>query len=158
MFLLLLLFLFLRTIVLGILSGYHLCSRCEYKILSGICIRFLFKCMKHLFVMWGPFIGSELNSRQVCVSDFQLGETCAGCVGAQTRIIQLSKPCLKNKLVQPGVVAHAFRTWEAEFEASLVCRVSSKIGRATQRNPASKNENINKLAHLWEPVQVSYCE
>ena len=46
----------------------------------------------------------------------------------------------------PGVVAHAFNpsTWEAEAggflsEASLVYKVSSRIARAIQRNPASKN-------------------
>jgi hypothetical protein len=29
----------------------------------------------------------------------------------------------------------------SEFEASLVYRVSSRIARATQRNPVSKNKN-----------------
>jgi hypothetical protein len=32
-------------------------------------------------------------------------------------------------------------TWEVEFEASLVYKVSSRIARATQRNPVSKNQN-----------------
>jgi hypothetical protein len=47
-----------------------------------------------------------------------------------------------------AVVVHAFNpsTWEAEaggflsFKASLVYRVSSRIARATQRNPVSKNQ------------------
>jgi hypothetical protein len=46
------------------------------------------------------------------------------------------------------VVAHAFNpsTREAEaggfeFQASLVYRVSSRTGRATQRNPVSKKQN-----------------
>jgi hypothetical protein len=30
--------------------------------------------------------------------------------------------------------------WISEFEASLVYRVSSRIARATQRNPVSKNK------------------
>ena len=46
-----------------------------------------------------------------------------------------------------AMVAHAFNpsTWEAgaggisEFEASLVCRVSSRTARVTQRNPVLKN-------------------
>ena len=29
----------------------------------------------------------------------------------------------------------------SEFEASLVCRVSSRTARATQRNPVSENQN-----------------
>jgi hypothetical protein len=32
----------------------------------------------------------------------------------------------------------------SEFEASLVYRVSSRTGRATQRNPVSKNKNKTK--------------
>ena len=32
----------------------------------------------------------------------------------------------------------------SEFEASLVCRVSSRIARATQRNPVSKKQNKTK--------------
>jgi hypothetical protein len=32
----------------------------------------------------------------------------------------------------------------SEFEASLVCKVSSRTARATQRNPVSKNQ-INKI-------------
>jgi hypothetical protein len=31
-----------------------------------------------------------------------------------------------------------------EFEASLVYRVSSRTGRATQRNPVCKNKNKNQ--------------
>jgi hypothetical protein len=34
--------------------------------------------------------------------------------------------------------------WISEFEASLVCRVSSRTVRAIQRNPVSKNKNKNK--------------
>jgi hypothetical protein len=33
--------------------------------------------------------------------------------------------------------------WISEFEASLVYRVSSRIARATQRNPVSKNQKTN---------------
>jgi hypothetical protein len=32
----------------------------------------------------------------------------------------------------------------SEFEASLVYKVSSRTARAIQRNPVSKNKNINK--------------
>jgi hypothetical protein len=32
----------------------------------------------------------------------------------------------------------------SEFKASLVYRVSSRIARATQRNPVSKNKQTNK--------------
>jgi hypothetical protein len=32
-----------------------------------------------------------------------------------------------------------------EFEASLVCRASSRTARATQRNPVSKNQINNKF-------------
>ena len=32
----------------------------------------------------------------------------------------------------------------SEFKASLVYRVSSRLARATQRNPASKNQNQNQ--------------
>ena len=34
--------------------------------------------------------------------------------------------------------------WISEFEASLVYRVSSRIARATQRNPVSKNQKEKK--------------
>jgi hypothetical protein len=34
--------------------------------------------------------------------------------------------------------------WISEFEASLVYRVSSRIARATQRNPVSKKEKKKK--------------
>jgi hypothetical protein len=34
--------------------------------------------------------------------------------------------------------------WISEFEARLVYRVSSRIARAIQRNPVSKNKNKNK--------------
>jgi hypothetical protein len=30
--------------------------------------------------------------------------------------------------------------WISEFKASLVCKVSSRTARATQRNPVSKNQ------------------
>jgi hypothetical protein len=46
------------------------------------------------------------------------------------------------------VVAHAFNSsrgrWISEFQASLVYRVSSRTARATQRNPASKNQKAKK--------------
>jgi hypothetical protein len=38
-----------------------------------------------------------------------------------------------EEISMPGLVVHAF-----EFEASLYYRVSSRIARATQRNPVSK--------------------
>jgi hypothetical protein len=34
--------------------------------------------------------------------------------------------------------------WISEFEASLVYRVSSRIARATQRNPVSKKQTNKK--------------
>jgi hypothetical protein len=34
--------------------------------------------------------------------------------------------------------------WISEFEASLVYRVSSRIAKAIQRNPVSKNQKTNK--------------
>jgi hypothetical protein len=34
--------------------------------------------------------------------------------------------------------------WISEFEASLVYKVSSRTGRATQRNPVSKNQTKPK--------------
>jgi hypothetical protein len=34
--------------------------------------------------------------------------------------------------------------WISEFEASLVYRVSSRIARATQRNPSQKNKKPKK--------------
>jgi hypothetical protein len=34
--------------------------------------------------------------------------------------------------------------WISEFKASLVYKVSSRTARATQRNPVSKNKQINK--------------
>jgi hypothetical protein len=34
--------------------------------------------------------------------------------------------------------------WISEFEASLVYKVSSRIARATQRNPVSKNQKKKK--------------
>jgi hypothetical protein len=34
--------------------------------------------------------------------------------------------------------------WISEFKASLVYRVSSRIARAIQRNPVSKNKQTNK--------------
>jgi hypothetical protein len=34
--------------------------------------------------------------------------------------------------------------WISEFEASLVYKVSSKIARAIQRNPVSKNQKKKK--------------
>jgi hypothetical protein len=37
----------------------------------------------------------------------------------------------------------------SEFKASLVYRVSSRIARATQRNPDSKNKN--KERKKWNP-------
>jgi hypothetical protein len=47
-------------------------------------------------------------------------------------------------------VAHAFNpsTQEAELEANLVYKVSSRTARATQRNPASKNQTKKKKKKL----------
>jgi hypothetical protein len=50
---------------------------------------------------------------------------------------------------KPGMVVHAFSPstrgsrgrWISEMEASLVYKVSSRIARATQRNPVSKAKN-----------------
>jgi hypothetical protein len=44
------------------------------------------------------------------------------------------------------MVVHAFNpsTFFSEFEASLVYKVSSRTARATQRNPASKNQKKKK--------------
>jgi hypothetical protein len=41
--------------------------------------------------------------------------------------------------------------WISEFEASLVYRVSSRIARATQRNPVSTKTKQNKKS-----IQYSY--
>jgi hypothetical protein len=42
-----------------------------------------------------------------------------------------------------------------EFEASLVCRVSSRTARVTERNTVSKTKtkqaNISRLPGLWRP-------
>jgi hypothetical protein len=35
--------------------------------------------------------------------------------------------------------------WISEFEASLVYKVSSRITKATQRNPVSKNQKKKEL-------------
>ena len=59
---------------------------------------------------------------------------------------------IKNKMVEPGVVAHAFNPEHSggrgrgisEFEASLVYKVSSRTARAIQRNPVSKNQDCGK--------------
>jgi hypothetical protein len=56
---------------------------------------------------------------------------------------------LKEGQLQPGMVAHAFdpSTWEAEaggLEASLVCTVSSRTARATQRKPCLKKPKKKK--------------
>jgi hypothetical protein len=37
----------------------------------------------------------------------------------------------------------------SEFEASLVYKVSSRVARATQRNPVSKNQKKSKICILW---------
>jgi hypothetical protein len=44
------------------------------------------------------------------------------------------------------LVAHAFNpgTWEAEFKANLIYRVSSRTARAIQRNPVSKKKKKKK--------------
>ena len=63
--------------------------------------------------------------------------------GAQSSSPQ---PIASKRELEPGEVSLAFNpsTWEAEvgkfseFEANLVCRVSSRRARATQRNPVSK--------------------
>jgi hypothetical protein len=53
------------------------------------------------------------------------------------------------------VVAHTFdsSTWEAEFKASLVYRVSSRTARAIQRNPVSKKKQTkqNKTKNKNKP-------
>jgi hypothetical protein len=46
--------------------------------------------------------------------------------------------------------------WISEFKASLVYRVSSKIARATQKNPVSKNKNKNKNKNKKEIGEISY--
>jgi hypothetical protein len=65
----------------------------------------------------------------------------------------LLKKKKKKKKKEPGVVTQVFNpsTREAEagrriseFGASLVYRVSSRIARATQRNPILKNNNNKK--------------
>jgi hypothetical protein len=55
---------------------------------------------------------------------------------------------LKRKAFYWAVVVHTFNpsTPESEvggieFKASLIYRVSSRIAKATQRNPVSKNKN-----------------
>ena len=45
--------------------------------------------------------------------------------------------------------------WISEFEASLVCRVSSRTARATQRKPVSKKKNYKNMMHISEPNKVS---
>ena len=56
-------------------------------------------------------------------------------------------------------MVHAFSpsTWEAdlcEFKASLVCRVSSRTAKDTQRNPASKEKKrIEKGSLQKEQVE-----
>jgi hypothetical protein len=57
----------------------------------------------------------------------------------------------KNVISGRAVVAYAFNpsTWEAdrwisEFKASLVCRVSSRTARTTQRNRVSKKQPRKK--------------
>jgi hypothetical protein len=51
------------------------------------------------------------------------------------------------------MVAHAFNPSRgrqiSEFEASLVYRVSSRIARATQRNPVSKNQQNKTKTRLF---------
>jgi hypothetical protein len=48
--------------------------------------------------------------------------------------------------------------WISEFEASLVYRVSSRTARATQRNPALKNQKPTNQTNkqMWETVQAEY--
>jgi hypothetical protein len=58
---------------------------------------------------------------------------------------------LKNTSFCRAVVVHAFNTstWEAEaggFKASLVYSMSSRIVRAIQRNPVSKQTNQQKIS------------
>ena len=51
-------------------------------------------------------------------------------------------------IVEPDVVVHTFESQRlgnrkrriSKFEASFICRVSSKTAKATQRNPVSKKE------------------
>jgi hypothetical protein len=62
------------------------------------------------------------------------------------RVSKMNVAALRIHRQSWAVVVHAFnpRTWEApsrrisEFKASLVYRVSSRIARATQRNPVLK--------------------
>ena len=57
------------------------------------------------------------------------------------------------------MVAHAFNPQHLggrdrriyEFEASLVYKVSSRIARATQRNPVSKNQKKKKKKKKVKP-------
>jgi hypothetical protein len=42
--------------------------------------------------------------------------------------------------------------WISEFEASLVYRVSSRITRATQRNPVSKKKKNTELGEWFVPA------
>lgn len=53
---------------------------------------------------------------------------------------------LKTQELSQPVVAFAFNpsTQISEFEASLIYRVSSRIAKATQRNPVLKRKQINK--------------
>jgi hypothetical protein len=52
--------------------------------------------------------------------------------------------------------------WISEFEASLVCRVSSRTAKATQRNPVSKNQkkikkkNKNKLLYFFSEKEAIF--
>ena len=67
--------------------------------------------------------------------------SCQVSAGSHTLVL-----CKTNKF-SPGVVAHAFNPRGrriSEFKASLVYRVSSRSGRATQRNPVSENKQTNK--------------
>jgi hypothetical protein len=43
--------------------------------------------------------------------------------------------------------------WISEFEASLVYRVSSRIAKATQRNPVSKPKQKNKQTNKQKTAQ-----
>jgi hypothetical protein len=53
---------------------------------------------------------------------------------------------------KPGVVVHAFNpsTRIAEFEASLVYKVSFRTARAIQRNPVLKNKKQNKTNNNYK--------
>ena len=76
---------------------------------------------------------------------------------------QASQGCTVKNL-SPGVVAHAYNpsNWEAkagrfEFKANLVCRVSSRTARNTQRNPVLKNKTKQTNKQTKKKDIVEWC-